>query len=118
MNKHEHITLYTYHNNANTKKLRKHFDSNNYNYEIRNIQSSPLELDEFNYLLSKTENGVEDILATGSSIYKELCAKGVDFESITLSELHSLICVHFKLLKVPTMIQGNRFKTGVRGFGL
>ncbi len=76
--------------------------------EIRNLNSQKITLEEFKEMLSLTEEGAMDLIATKSNDYKKLVESGVDFEELKLSELHELILSHPRLIKAPIILGKNK----------
>ena len=60
-------------------------------------------------MLTKSENGTEDIISTRSKIIKE---KNVDVESMTIKELIAFIRENPSVLKRPIMVDDRKIQVG------
>lgn len=60
-------------------------------------------------MLSKSENGTEDIISKKSKIVKE---SGVDVDSMTINELISFISKNPSVLKRPIIVDDHRIQVG------
>ena len=78
-------------------------------YEERNIFSATLNEIELKDMLSKTENGTEDIISTRSKIIKD---QNIDVESMSISELLKFIRQNPSILKRPIMVDDRRVLVG------
>jgi regulatory protein spx len=72
-------------------------------FTVQNMLSSKLTFDQLKEILSYTTEGTDEIIANGKE-RKLLEAQGVDFDKITLSELHYYVRRFPKLIKAPITI--------------
>jgi regulatory protein spx len=99
------ITVYRLPSSQSSRKAEAFFGDLEVPFIIRNMNTSPISFEELKHILSYTENGVDDILAKGK-IREKLLEEGVDFDEITLKELHYYIKRYPKLMKAP-IVNGN-----------
>ena len=78
-------------------------------FEERNIISDPLTKNELKKILSLTENGTEDIIATRSKVYNKF---SFDFNDLSFNELMQVIEENPSLLKRPIMIDETKLQIG------
>jgi regulatory protein spx len=105
------ITLYTLPSSTSSRTARNNLIQSGRPFVIHNMKLQPLTFDELKNILHFTERGVEDILANGK-IRKEIEAEGVDFEEITLSELHYYITRFPALMRAPICMDKDRLIIG------
>jgi len=74
--------------------------------------TNPLTWEQLFEILLHTENGVDDILSTKSNDYVSLKEQGVDFEEITLTELHKLVEQYPKLIRSPITVTNGMTMVG------
>lgn len=103
------ILVFTMSNNSSCRKTISFFKENNIEFEERKMKDSPFSFEEFLTILSKTRNGVEDIVVQKSEEWKEL-----DIEKINLRDLYHIIIQKPKLLKRPILFTGKKVYTGYR----
>lgn len=65
--------------------------------------------DDLKAILSKTENGTEDIISTRSKVFKKL---NVDVDDLTINQLLVLISEHPSLLRRPIIMDDKRMQIG------
>ena len=82
------ITIYTSPSCSSCKKVKKWFDEQHIPYKEKNIFSSVLNPEELKDILSKTENGTEDIISTRSNIIK---SGNVQIDDMSVNELIDFI---------------------------
>ena len=98
------VKLYSLTSCASTRKVRKFLVTNNISHEEFKMESEPLSWEQLFDILMYTENGVEDILSTRSKGYAELVEEGIDFEELSLTELHYIIKRYPRILKTPIVV--------------
>lgn len=103
------ITIYTSPSCSSCRKVKKWFKEQNIPYVEKNIFSSTLNEKELQDILSKTENGTEDIISNRSKIVKE---SGVNIERMTIKELISFIKNNPSILKRPIMVDDKKLQIG------
>jgi len=78
-------------------------------YTEHNIFTQPMNAAELRGILSKTENGTEDIISTRSKIFQQLA---IDVDSLTLDELLKLVEKNPSLLRRPIITDEKRVLIG------
>ena len=91
------ITIYTSPSCSSCKKVKKWFDEQHIPYKEKNIFSSVLNPEELKDILSKTENGTEDIISTRSNIIK---SGNVQIDDMSVNELIDFIKKKTRNLRV------------------
>ena len=95
------IKIYVSPSCSSCRKVKKWFDERKIPYEEKNIFSSNLKEDELRDILTKSENGTDDIISTKSKIVKE---QKVDFNSMSISQMIDFIRKNPSILKRPIMV--------------
>lgn len=103
------VRIYTSPSCSSCRKVKKWFEMENIPFEERNIFSATLNETELKDMLSKTENGTEDIISTRSKIIKD---QNIDIESMSISELLKFIRQNPSILKRPIMVDERRVQVG------
>ena len=103
------IKIYVSPNCSSCKKVNEWFHSQNIPFEEKNIFGSNLKEEELKEILTKSENGTEDIISKRSKIIKE---NHVDVDSMTVSEMVSFIRKNPSILKRPIMVDDHRIQVG------
>lgn len=97
------------------KKARSWLEENQIPFEERNIINDPLTSEELKEILSKTENGSEDIISMRSKSYREL---NLDFEDLSFNELLKVLEDHPDLLKHPIIFDETKLQLGYNKEGI
>lgn len=103
------VRIYTSPSCSSCRKVKRWFEIENIPFEERNIFSATLNEHELKDMLSKTENGTEDIISTRSKIIKD---QNIDVESMSISELLKFIRQNPSILKRPIMVDERRVQVG------
>ena len=82
------IILYTSPGCASCRKAKQWLKDNDLKFVEKNIFTTLLKEDEIKYLLSRTENGTEDIISTRSKVFQEM---DVNLDDMGLNELVQFI---------------------------
>lgn len=82
---------------------------NNLQYIEKNIFNTLLNKDEIKYIISRTENGTDDIISKRSKIIQE---SNIDIESMSLNELCDFIVQNPSILKRPIIIDNKNLQVG------
>lgn len=86
------------------RRVQNYLKSNGIAYKEQYLPGKPLTKRQLHEILRYTTKGVEEILATRSKAYRELEARGFDFEGLTISGLIELFRQHPTLLKSPILV--------------
>ena len=103
------VTIYTQSSCSSSRKALKWLKENNIAYNEKRITSQPLTLAEFKQILSMTEEGTDEIIATNSNDFKNL---KVDIEQLSIQELYNLIQQHPRMLRSPILMDEKRIQIG------
>lgn len=103
------IKLYTSPSCSSCRKVKKYFKNYDIEFTEKNIMNTPLSKDEIYRMLTKSENGFDDIISTRSKIFKE---KGYDVESMKMHELVDFIISNPLILKRPIIVTDYEIQVG------
>src|SRR5574340_1207324 len=103
------INLYLSPSCTSCRKARAWLDSYGVAYEEHNILTQPMTSDDLKAILSKTENGTEDIISTRSKVFQKL---NVYVDDLTINQLLVLISEHPSLLRRPIIMDDKRMQIG------
>ena len=103
------IKIYTAPSCQSCRKAKKFFVEQNIPFKEKNILVTDLEYDEIKDILTKSENGVEDIISTRSKVFKE---KGMEIDNMTINELIRFVRENPTVLKRPIMVDDNKIQVG------
>ena len=103
------INLYLSPSCTSCRKARSWLDSYGVAYEEHNILTQPMTSDDLKAILSKTENGTEDIISTRSKVFQKL---NIDVDDLTINQLIVLISEHPSLLRRPIIMDDKRMQIG------
>src|SRR5690625_6055 len=91
------------------QKAKKWFTKHEIPFTERNIRDIPMTVEELRGVLRLTLDGTDEIISTRSNIYKQL---NLDFDTLPLQELLTLIQKHPGLLRNPIIIDDRRIQVG------
>jgi len=91
------------------QKAKKWFAKHEIPFTERNIRDIPMTVEELRGVLRLTLDGTDEIISTRSNIYKKL---DLDFDTLPLQELITLIQKHPGLLRNPIIIDDRRIQVG------
>ena len=103
------VTIYTQSSCSSSRKALKWLNENNIPYTEKRITSQPLTLAEFKNILSMTEDGTDEIIATNSNDFKNLA---IDIEQLSIQELYNLIQQPPRMLRSPILLDEKRIQVG------
>ena len=103
------VTIYTQSSCSSSRKALKWLNENNIPYTEKRITSQPLTLAEFKNILSMTEDGTDEIIATNSNDFKNLA---IDIDQLSIQELYNLIQQHPRMLRSPILLDEKRIQVG------
>ncbi|GEK36983.1 transcriptional regulator Spx [Enterococcus thailandicus] len=103
------IKVYASPSCTSCRKARAWLQTNQLEFEEKNIFVDPLLEEEIKEILAATEGGVEDIISTRSKIYEKLC---LDFNELTLKQMIVLFKEYPSLIRRPILIDENRILIG------
>ena len=103
------IKIYTSPSCSSCKKAKDFFKKEEIPYQEKNIFVNVLNEQELRDILSKTENGTDDIISNKSKIIKE---GKTDIDKMTISELIAFIRANPSVLKRPIMVDESKMQVG------
>jgi len=103
------LVIYTSPGCASCRKAKAWLKEKGIKFVERNIFSTILKDDEIKLLLSRTENGTEDIIAKGCKFLKD---NHIDLNELNLNEFISLIRDNPSLMKRPIIIDEDNMLIG------
>ena len=103
------VTIYTQSSCSSSRKALKWLKENDIAYNEKRITSQPLTLAEFKQILSMTEEGTDEIIATNSNDFKNL---KVDIDQLSIQQLYNLIQQHPRMLRSPILMDEKRIQIG------
>lgn len=103
------IVVYTSPGCSSCRKVKHYFKDNNLQYKEKNIFNTLLNKEEIKYLISRTENGTDDIISKRSKIIQE---NKIDIDSMSINELCEFIVNNPSVLKRPIIIDDRNFQIG------
>ncbi|MBM7650469.1 Spx/MgsR family transcriptional regulator [Bacillus ectoiniformans] len=109
------ITFYTYPSCTSCRKTKKWLNSHTVDYAERHLFRHTPTYDELIHLLSLTNDGLDELLATRSQTYKDL---DINVDELPLSEVVKLLVKEPKLLRRPILTDGKKIVVGFNPEGL
>jgi regulatory protein spx len=103
------VNLYLSPSCTSCRKARTWLDSYGVPYEEHNILTQPMTTEDLKGILSKTENGTEDIISTRSKVFQKL---KIDVDDLTINQLLELISEHPSLLRRPIIVDDKQMQIG------
>lgn len=103
------VTIYSQASCSSSRKALKWLKDHNIEYKEKRITSHPLTLTEFKEILSMTEDGTDEIIATNSNDFKNL---NIDIDQLSIQELFAIIQAHPRMLRSPIIIDEKRIQVG------
>lgn len=103
------IVIYTSPGCASCRKVKSWLKDHKLEYIEKNIFNTLLNEKEIKYLLSRTDNGSDDLISRRSKIIRE---NNIDIESMTLNELVKFIVNNPSVLKRPIIIDDRNMQFG------
>ncbi len=103
------VVIYTAPGCAGCRKAKQWLKDNNIEFVEKNIFKALLDEKEIKYLLSRCENGTEDIVSVRSKAFQNLQK---DLDDYSMSELIKLIQENPSILRRPLMLSENNLIIG------
>lgn len=103
------IKIYTSPSCSSCRKVIKWFDEQKIPYEAKNIFGPSLNEADVREIISKAENGTDDIISRRSKIVQE---NDIDFDDMTISQLVSFILKNPSILKRPIIVDDRKIQVG------
>ena len=103
------IVVYTSPGCSSCRKVKNYLKENHLPFIEKNIFNTLLNKEEVKYLISRTENGTDDIISKRSKIIQE---DRVDIDSMSINELCDFIVKNPSILKRPIIIDEREMQIG------
>lgn len=103
------IKIYVSPSCSSCKKVKQWFTEQKIPFEEKNIFGTSLREEELKDILTKSENGTDEIISKRSKVIKE---QKVDVDSMTISEMIAFIRENPSVLKRPIMVDDHRIQVG------
>lgn len=103
------IKIYTAPSCSSCRKAKDFFKKEDIPYQEKNIFVNELNEVELKDILTKSENGTDDIISKKSKIIKE---NKTDINAMTISELIAFIRANPSVLKRPIMVDDTKMQVG------
>ena len=103
------IILYTSPGCASCRKAKQWLKDNQLPFVEKNIFTTMLKEDEIKYLLSRCENGTEDIISVRSKAFQQL---DCDIDDLSVSRLVEIVKQSPSILKRPIMLSEKNMVVG------
>ena len=103
------IVVYTSPGCSSCRKVKNYLKDNHLKFIEKNIFNTLLNKEEIKYLISRTENGTDDIISKRSKIIQE---DKVDIDSMSINELCDFIVENPSILKRPIIIDDRNLQIG------
>ncbi|MBB5183303.1 Spx/MgsR family RNA polymerase-binding regulatory protein [Catenisphaera adipataccumulans] len=106
------VIIYTSPGCASCRKAKQWLKNNHIEFVEKNIFKSILNEDEIKYILSRSENGTEDVISVRSKAFQALKKQDKDIDDLSMKELAQLIQENPSILRRPIMISEKSFVVG------
>ncbi len=103
------VLLYTSAGCASCRKAKQWFKDRDIKYTERNIFTTLLKDKEIRFLLTRSENGTEDLISKRSKIIKD---NDIDIDDMSVNELINFVQKNPSVLKRPIIINENSLLIG------
>lgn len=103
------LKIYTSPSCSSCRKVKEFLKDRNIEFVEKNIISSVLNEKELKEILSKSENGTDDIISKRSKIIKE---QNIDVDSMTIPQLIGFIRDNPTVLKRPIIVNDRLIQVG------
>jgi len=103
------IVIYTSHGCASCRKVKNWLKDRNISFIEKNIFNTLLKNEEIKYLLSRTDNGTDDLISKRSKIIRD---NGIDLDNISIDELCKFVVENPSVLKRPIIISDKNMQVG------
>lgn len=103
------IKIYVSPSCSSCRKVVKWFEEKKIPFQVKNIFNATLNPDELKDILTKSENGTDDIISSRSKIIKE---NNINIDDMTINEMIDFIKENPSVLKRPIMVDDRRIQVG------
>lgn len=103
------VVIYTSPGCASCRKVKKYLKDRNLEFKEKNIFKTLLNENEIKYLISRTENGTDDLISKRSRIFQE---NSFNIDGMSINELCRFIVNNPSVLKRPIIIDDKNLQVG------
>ena len=103
------IVVYTSPGCSSCRKVKKYLKDNNFKYIEKNIFKTLLNENEIKYLISRSDNGTDDIISKRSKVLKE---NNINLENMSVNELCKFVVNNPSILRRPIIIDDKNMQIG------
>ena len=103
------IVVYTSPGCSSCRKVKNYLKDNNLKFIEKNIFNTLLNKEEIKYLISRTDNGTDDIISKRSKIIQQDL---IDIDSMSINELCDFIVENPSILKRQIIIDDRNMQVG------
>ena len=103
------LTIYTAPSCSSCRKAKAYLKNRNIPFVEKNIFVNTITEGDLRKILSKTENGSDDIISTRSKILK---TKKINLDNLTVKQFCEFVRENPSVLKRPIMFDGNKLQVG------
>jgi regulatory protein spx len=103
------LKIYTSPSCASCRKVKKYFNNYKIPYVEKNIINTPLTREDIFRIVSRSENGFEDIISIRSKIFKE---KNLNVSEMKTRELIDFIIQNPTILRRPIIVAEDEIQVG------
>ena len=103
------IIIYTSPGCASCRKVKNYLKNNNLPFKEKNIFNTLLNDKEIKYIISRTENGTDDIISKRSKLIQK---NNIDIDSMQLNDLCNFIVQNPSILRRPIIIDDKNLQIG------
>ena len=109
------IVIYTSPGCASCRKVKNYLKNNNLPFKEKNIFNTLLNDKEIKYLISRTDNGTDDIISLRSKIIQK---QKIDFNKMKLSETINFILNNPTVLRRPIIVNDQEMQVGYNAYDI
>lgn len=103
------IVIYTAPGCQSCRKVKTYLKDNQIEYKEKNIFKTLLNENEIKYLISRTDNGTDDLISRRSRIMQE---NNFNIDNMTIDELCKFVVENPSVLKRPIIIDDKNIQVG------
>ena len=98
------MKLFIVSSNKSCRDMKEFLEERNIDHETIHMVRDGVSWEDFKDILSKTEDGLDDIISTRSKPYKTLQEEGVNIDDLTLKEVYAIVEKDQRILKAPIVL--------------
>lgn len=105
-------TLVLKNSSKSCKQAQKFLNDNNIKYVKKNVDKNMLSQNDIKDIITKTENGLDDIVSTRTKTFKKIFGTKKKLEESSMKKIMEVLYENQDLLKVPIIYNDKRFVVG------